>query len=103
MTTYLWLGDTGWPTAEGDDAESAPDVVDLDGEVDIDVLSLHVPPPHLWDDLTPLERRVVRARYGMDGDVLRSLRQLHDDGIDRAQVRAALDSALSKLRDRLAV
>jgi DNA-directed RNA polymerase sigma subunit (sigma70/sigma32) len=103
MATYLWLGDTGWPTAEGDDAESVTDVVDLDGEVDLDALSLHAPPPHLWDDLTPLEVRVVRARFGMDGDVVRSLRHLHDDGIDRAQVRATLDSALAKLRDRLAV
>lgn len=99
MATYLWPGDTGWPTAEGEEPDD--DVADLAGEIDLDALCLHAPPPHLWDDLTVLERRVVRARFGMDGDLVRSLHELHAEGVDRRQLREALDSALAKLRARL--
>jgi len=45
MTTYLWPGDTGWPTPEEDEREP------LD-QADLDAVALHAPPPHLYDDLT---------------------------------------------------
>jgi len=107
MRTYLWPGDHGWPEAETDDQ---PDdgllewVEDPDAELDEDVLCLHAPPPHLWDELDDLERQVVAARFGLDGRVQgRTFDQLHDElGLSTHQVHRILDSGLAKLRHRLA-
>ena len=100
MRTYLWPGDTGWPTPEEEVA--APDVVDLDAELDLDALCLQAPPPHLFDRLSPLERTIVGARFGLDGQAVRSMRDLHVElGLTRHEVRDQLASALAKLRDQL--
>jgi DNA-directed RNA polymerase sigma subunit (sigma70/sigma32) len=99
MTTYLWPGDPGWPTAEEDDAA---DVLDPDAEVDEDILSLHAVPPHLLDDLTDLELAVVRARFGFDGHDARTLDAIHTElGVARSTVSRALHDALVKLRAHL--
>jgi len=100
MATYLWPGDTGWPTVEEEDDQL--DVVDLDAEVDLDALALHAPPPHLFDSLTPTERTVLAARFGL-GQPVRSMKELHADlHLTRHELRDALASALNKLRDQLA-
>jgi DNA-directed RNA polymerase sigma subunit (sigma70/sigma32) len=99
MATYLWPGDTGWPSAEEDEPF---DVVDLDAEIDLDALALHAPPPHLFDSLTPTERIVLGARFGIDDQPLRSMKELHADlDLTRHELREALASALAKLRDQL--
>jgi DNA-directed RNA polymerase sigma subunit (sigma70/sigma32) len=78
-------------------------MVDPDGEVDLDVVCLHAD-RHLLDDLSPLERTVVQARFGLRGIPERSMKQLHTDlGLTRHQVRDALESGLAKLRTHLAV
>ena len=101
MATYLWPGDPGWPTPE-DDAVDVPDLVDLDAEVDLDVLSLHAPPPHLLDGVTPLELAVLRGRFGLGGEPVRSVRRLHDElHVSEPAVRHALSSGLAKLREHL--
>lgn len=102
MRTYLWPGDTGWPTPELDEEEPL-DVVDLDAELDLDALSLHAPPPHLFDGLTPTERIVLDARFGLGGQPVRSMKELHADlALSRHEVRDVLASALGKLREQLA-
>ena len=102
MARYLWPGDGGWPDAEGDEPDE-PEVVDLTGEIDLDALCLHAPPPHLWEDLTPMERQVLRSRFGLDGGGEHTMKELHNElGITRTQVRNELESALQKLRTRLA-
>ena len=99
MASYLWPGDPGWPAPPDDEAR---DPVDPTGEIDLDALSLRAPPPHLWDDLTALERDVVASHYGLDGRAERSMKELHDDlGLTRHQVRDALESGLAKLRAHL--
>jgi DNA-directed RNA polymerase sigma subunit (sigma70/sigma32) len=101
MRTYLWPGDTGWPTPELEEAEPL-DVVDLDAEPDLDALSLHAPPPHLFDALTPIERTVLGARFGLDGQPVRSMKELHTElDLTRQELREALAAALAKLRDQL--
>ena len=101
MARYLWPGDAGWPEA-GDEEPDEPEVIDLTGEIDLDALCLHVPPPHMWEDLTSMERQVLRSRFGLDGGGEHTMKQLHDElGITRAQVRGLLESALDKLRTRL--
>lgn len=97
MTSFLWPDDDGWPYPDG-----ADDVASVDGTVDDDTLLLRADRPHLLDDLDPLERRVVAARYGLDGSPPRSMKQLHRDlGMPRAEVRDTLAGGLAKLRHRL--
>jgi DNA-directed RNA polymerase sigma subunit (sigma70/sigma32) len=103
MAQFLWPGDQGWPSPvtdiDLDDGEI--DMADPADELDVDALALHAPPPHLWDDLTPVERQVVAARYGL-GCPERSMKELHVAlGITRHEVRDALESGLAKLRRRL--
>lgn len=103
MATYLWPGDAGWPTPMSAEEDDAVDVVDPDAEIDLDALSLHAPPPHLLDDVTPLELAVLRGRFGLGGEPVRSVRRLHDElHVSEAGVRHALDSGLAKLRAHLA-
>lgn len=102
VKTYLWPGDTGWPTLDEEEVEPL-DVVDLDAELDLDALSLHAPPPHLFDTLTPTERIVLGARFGLDGQPVRSMKELHADlQLSRHDLREVLGSALTKLREQLA-
>ena len=101
MRSYLWPGDTGWPSPVRDEVEPY-DVIDLDADIDLDALSLHAPPPHLFDGLTELERSVLGARFGLGGQPVRSMKELHADlGLTRHDLRDALESALDKLRDQL--
>lgn len=102
MARYLWPGDPGWPAPEADTTPLA-EVPDPDGEIDFDAVCLHAARPHLFDDLSPLERRVLSARFGLDGTTVRSIKELHVElGLTRHQVRDALESGLYKLRARLA-
>lgn len=88
---------------EDDAVRVGDDVVDLDAEIDLDALSLHAPPPHWLDDVTPLELAVLRGRFGLDGAPIRSVRRLHDElHVSEPAVRHALVSALAKLRSQLA-
>jgi DNA-directed RNA polymerase sigma subunit (sigma70/sigma32) len=97
--TYLWPSEDGWPYPDGATAEA----VDLEQSVDDDALVLRAAPPHLFDGLDPLERRVVRAHYGLDGAPPRSMKELRTDlGLPRAEVREALARGLAKLRTQLA-
>jgi DNA-directed RNA polymerase sigma subunit (sigma70/sigma32) len=96
--TYLWPNDDGWPYPDSD----ADMLVDVDAGVDDDALLLKAAPPHLFDELDPLERQVVTAHYGLDGSPPRSMKELHTDlGLTRAQVREALAGGLAKLRVHL--
>jgi DNA-directed RNA polymerase sigma subunit (sigma70/sigma32) len=101
MRSYLWPGDTGWPTPEQEEVDQL-DVVDLDAELDLDALSIHAPPPHLYDALSPTERAVLDARFGLHGCPVRSMKELHAElELTRHELREALASGLAKLRDQL--
>ena len=84
MTTYLWPGDTGWPTPEEDEREPL-DRADLDAETDFDALALHAPPPpreHAPGLDAGWQRIILRClarepgeRYASATEVARSLEQ----------------------------
>ncbi len=94
MSTFVWPTDDGWPYPD-----SPPDIVDLDGEADDDLLNLMVMPDHLLDGLNPLEREVVVSRFGLAGHPERTMRELAvQTGLPRAELRDALGSGLAKLR-----
>lgn len=96
MSTY-WPTEDGWPYAD-----TAPEEIDPRGEIDDDLLSLHAHPPHLLDDLDPLEREVVESRFGLSGHRLQSMHQLQcATGRCQQELQEALGSGLAKLRSHL--
>jgi DNA-directed RNA polymerase sigma subunit (sigma70/sigma32) len=97
MTSFLWPAEDGWPYPD-----SAPEVADLEAESDDDLLSIKIPPPHLFDDLDPLERRVITQHYGLNGEHARTMKQLHTElGLSSSDLRDVLGSGLQKLRTHL--
>jgi RNA polymerase nonessential primary-like sigma factor len=91
-----WPSDEGWPYDDGDGATT--DTVELDD----DLVSLHAAAPHLFDELDPVERQVVAARFGLDGGPSRSLKELQRElGLPREDVRLAYVDGLAKLRQHL--
>lgn len=104
-----WITDDSWPSDEGwpyPDADAGIDLleepVDVDADPDDDLVSLHAAGGHAFDDLDPLERRVVFARYGLDGRPPRTMRAIqHELGIPRPLLRTALGGGLVKLRARI--
>jgi DNA-directed RNA polymerase sigma subunit (sigma70/sigma32) len=92
-----WPTEDGWPYAD-----TRLEEADIAAEPDDDLLNITAPPPHLYDDLEPLERQVISSRFGLGGAPVRSMKQLHADlGVPRADLRLALGSGLAKLRDHL--
>jgi len=99
MTSYLWPSDDGWPYPDVEGEEAS-----VDEAFDEDALVLRAAPPHLFDQLEPLERQVVTSHYGLDGSPPRTMKQLHADlGLTRTAVREVLASGLAKLRSQLLV
>ncbi|MGH9184228.1 MAG: sigma factor-like helix-turn-helix DNA-binding protein [Acidimicrobiales bacterium] len=98
-----WIGGDSWPSDEGwpyDDGDRDP--ADPAADVDDDSIALHALTPQLLDELDPLERQVVTARFGLDGGRARSMKELcHDLGLPRSDVRMALGGGLAKLRSHL--
>jgi DNA-directed RNA polymerase sigma subunit (sigma70/sigma32) len=93
----FWPTEDGWPYPD-----TKGELVDPDGEADDDLLNLRAPPPHLLDDLDPLERQVIAARFGLNGSAVLSMKQLHHEtGLPRGELRQALGSGLAKLRTHL--
>lgn len=98
MTSYVWPNDDGWPYPD-----AGPELVDPEEGVDDDVLLLRTAPPRVFAALEPLERQVITAHYGLDGNPARSMKQLHADlGLSRADLREALAGGLAKLRVNMA-
>ena len=96
MRSFPWLADEGWPYP---DAEL--EVVDPAGDLDDDLLSV-MTDAHLFDDLDPLERRVIGARFGLGGTPVRTMKELRTDlGLPREDLRGAMGSGLAKLRAHL--
>jgi DNA-directed RNA polymerase sigma subunit (sigma70/sigma32) len=97
VTSFLWPTEDGWPYPD-----SSAEWVDLDAESDDDLLSIKVPPPHLFDELNPIERQVITSHYGLNGQPARTMKQLHTElGLSRSDLRDVLGSGLAKLRDHL--
>ncbi len=97
-----WWSEDGWPYPDVE-AEMDTDALDVEAEPDDDLVSLHALAPHLLDDLPPLQRRVVAARFGLDGGPVLSMKQLqHELGLPRAELRTALGDGLARVRAHLA-
>ncbi len=100
MTSFLWPAEDGWPYP--DPTDQASEVIDLAAESDDDLLSLKLPSTHVFDDLDPLERKVITSHYGLNGTPRRSMTQLHNElGLSNADLQGVLGSGLAKLRQHL--
>lgn len=98
MSTFVWPSEDGWPYPDPAGAEWVDPATAAD---DDDLLCARFD-THLLDELEPLERQVLSARFGLDGHTIRTVAQLHDDlGVSTADVESILTSGLSKLRLRL--
>jgi RNA polymerase primary sigma factor len=103
--SFSWIGDEdeSWPSDEGwpyPDRDARPG--DEVAELDDDLMTLHAAAPHLFDDLAPVERRVIRARFGLDGHPARTLKQVqYELGLPQNDVRTAFADGLDKLRRHL--
>lgn len=96
MSTFIWPTEDGWPYPD-----TVAEIVDLDAELDDDLMSLRVP-THLFDDLDPIERRIVMERYGLQGEHEHTMGELHDElGLSDAELGTILGTALGKLRAQL--
>lgn len=74
----------------------------IEDPYDDDLVALHAFAPHMFDDLDPLERAVVAARFGVNGVPVRSMRELRDElDLPTSRLREALGSGLSKIRSHL--
>ena len=97
MSSFVWPSEDGWPYPD-----SEREWADEAGAIDDDIMSLRAKPPHLFDDLDPLERKVITSRFGLDGAAPRTMKELHNDlGLPRSDLREALGSGLAKLRTQL--
>lgn len=97
MRTFAWPTDDGWPYPDG-----VADRADPEADPDDDLLSLRVPPPHLYDELDPLERAVIWRHYGLGGRNPRTMAELRTElGLDDEQLEGALGTGLGKLRSHL--
>ena len=97
MSSFLWPNEEGWPYPD-----TAGETVDLGATTDDDDLCLRAAPGQLFDHLDPLERAVITAHYGLEGQQPRTMKQLHAEmGLPRAELRHVLGSGLAKLRTEL--
>jgi len=81
--------------------EDGPEPADLAAEIDEDLLAIRTD-PHLYDDLTPLEREVIVERFGLDGHQPHRLAELQTGlHLPRREVRHLLTQGLGKLRSHL--
>ena len=98
MATFIWPSEDGWPYPDSD-----LDVIDPSGSVeDDDLLCLRSGRARLFGRLDALERQVITARFGLDGERPRSLREIHDStGLLPSEALAAMGSGLAKLRAQL--
>jgi DNA-directed RNA polymerase sigma subunit (sigma70/sigma32) len=97
MGSFMWPSEDGWPYPDDDGG-----LVDPTAVIDEDLVSVRSLPDRVLDDLEPLERLLIGARFGVGGHEIRSMKQLHaDTGLSRADLRASLGSGLTKLRTQL--
>ncbi len=97
-TLPLFPTDDGWPYPDLT-SDDAPVWLD-ESEPDPDALDLLVD-PRVFDDLTPVERIVVRRRFGFDGPPATTRQLAAELGVPRREVSEILGQGVDKVRVRL--
>jgi DNA-directed RNA polymerase sigma subunit (sigma70/sigma32) len=93
-TLPLFPTDDGWPYPDAPQREFAADAPDLD--------ALELLGPHVYDNLTSLERAALRFRFGLHGADALSMKELAPLlGCSRAEAAALVGCAIDKVRAEL--
>lgn len=98
MPTFLWPAEDGWPYPDPDGEAGAALAED---PIDDDLLAVRMD-GHFLDRLDAVERQVITAAFGLEGEPLRTIPQLHDElGLSNTQLEGAMGTGLAKLRAQL--
>jgi len=93
-TLPLFPTDDGWPYPDVTRRELAADTPDFD--------ALELLGPHAYDTLTAQERAAVLFRFGLEGNVARSMKELAPLlGCSRAEAGIVVGRAIDKMRVQL--
>lgn len=94
--TMMRRSDEGWPYPDG-----APEP-GVEDDIDLDVLELRAD-RHLYDALSDTEQSVVLDRFGLRDGRARSMKEMaRSRGLTHTEVREILETALDKIRRKLA-
>ena len=99
----FYTNEGGWPYPDdGDDDDRVTDPEDLRSGSDDDLVALHAIAPHLFDGLTPTQRAVVVARFGLGGGEPMTLAEISTTlGLTPSRTRGYLAGGLASLRTTL--
>ncbi len=103
VRSFDWPAEQGWPYGDDDEGQEAlAEEPGADGDAFVERArrTVHVGLEHLRPD----QRWLVSARYGLEGEPERSLRELSaETGRPSDELRFTIDDALDKLRGDLGV
>jgi DNA-directed RNA polymerase sigma subunit (sigma70/sigma32) len=93
-TLPLFPSDDGWPYPDAPRRELAADVPDFD--------ALEILGPHVFDNLTSLERAALQFRFGLQGSEALTMKELAPLlGCSRAEAGELVGRAIDKMRAEL--
>jgi DNA-directed RNA polymerase sigma subunit (sigma70/sigma32) len=98
----FYTNEGGWPYPDDGDDDRVTDPEDLRSGSDDDLVALHAIAPHLFDSLTPTQRAVVVARFGLGGGEPMTLAEISTTlGLTPSRTRGYLAGGLASLRTTL--
>jgi DNA-directed RNA polymerase sigma subunit (sigma70/sigma32) len=98
----FYIDEGGWPYPDDGDDDRVTGPEDLRSGSDDDLVALHAIAPHLFDGLTPTQRAVVVARFGLGGDAPMTLAEISATlGLSPSRTRGYLAGGLASLRTTL--
>ena len=100
MRPFDWPAEQGWPYGDDDGEDAVADFEDAAGDASAERArrTVHLGLEHLKAD----QRWLVSARFGLEGEPERSLRELSiETGRPSDELRFTIDDALDKLRGDL--
>jgi DNA-directed RNA polymerase sigma subunit (sigma70/sigma32) len=98
----FYIDEGGWPYPDDGDDDRVTGPADLRADSDDDLVALHALEPHVLDSLTPTERAVVVARFGLDGADPMTMTEVAESlGLSTGRTRVALANGLARLRSAL--
>jgi DNA-directed RNA polymerase sigma subunit (sigma70/sigma32) len=100
---FDFIDEGGWPYPDDVDEVRTAEAVDVRSDADDDLVALHALTPQALGALSPTERAVITARFGLDGHEPMTMAELRIAlGLSRDRARLALAGGLDKLRTALA-
>lgn len=94
MGVFVWPAEDGWPYPD-----PTSEIADPAADQDDDLVTVRADRRHLMGHLNSMEREVITACFGLDGEAARSMHEIEiSTGLDEAQLRRVMGTGLAKLR-----